>query len=263
MAVRRTKPPVRPGHRDHVRVNRLQWERQSNSYDRRFEQVLGGQRAKAWGVWRIPESRLHLLGKTRGRHVLELGCGGARWSIALARSGAKVLGLDISRMQLRHARREMRRSRTKFPLVRANAEYLPFAPESFDVVFCDWGAMTFCDPYRTVPEVGRVLRPGGRFAFATATPIFVLAESTRTYRLGRRLRSDYFGMHRFDYPREVNFQLTYGEWIRLFRENGFEVESLLEPRAPVGHPSRYLTPAEERWARHWPREAIWQLRKRE
>ena len=42
--------------------------------------------------------------------------------------------------------------------------------ESFDVVFCDHGAMSFCDPYRAVPEVARLLRPGGRFAFAHSTP---------------------------------------------------------------------------------------------
>lgn len=249
--------------RDHVTANRTQWERQSDRYDQRFEKILGGPHAKSWGLWRIPESRLHLLGDTRERDVLELGCGGARWSIALARSGARVVGLDFSWRQLRHAAREVRKSRVKFPLVRADAEHLPFEPGSFDVVFCDWGAMTFCDPYRTVPEVGRVLRPGGRFAFATASPIFALAEDRRTYRLPRRLRYDYFGLHRLDYPREVNFQLPYGEWIRLFRENRLEVESLIEPQAPLGHPSLYLKPADERWARHWPRESMWRLRKRD
>ena len=36
----------------------------------------------AWGVWQIPESELHVLGDVRGRDVLELGCGAARWSCA-------------------------------------------------------------------------------------------------------------------------------------------------------------------------------------
>jgi len=36
---------------------------------------------------------------------------------------------------------------------------------SFDIVFCDHGAMTFADRHRTVPQAARVLRPGGLFAF--------------------------------------------------------------------------------------------------
>ena len=39
------------------------------------------------------------------------------------------------------------------PLVQASAEAVPLADASFDIVFCDHGAMNFADPYRTVPEV--------------------------------------------------------------------------------------------------------------
>ena len=52
------------------------------------------------------------------------------------------------------------------------AEALPFADCSFDLVFCDFGAMTFGDPLLVVPEVARVLRRGGRFfclEFSTTT----------------------------------------------------------------------------------------------
>ena len=58
-----------------------------------------------------------------------------------------------------------------FPLIEASAEDVPLPAASFDIVFCDWGAMTFCDPQRTVPEAARLLRSGGLFAFATGTPI--------------------------------------------------------------------------------------------
>ena len=42
---------------------------------------------------------------------------------------------------------------------------MPLADSSFDLVFCDHGAMSFCDPAVTLPEVARLLRPGGRFVF--------------------------------------------------------------------------------------------------
>ena len=75
--------------------------------------------------------------------MLELGCGAAQWAIALAARGARVIGLDVSHGAARA--RTPRRSAT-LPLVQASGEQLPFADASFDVVFCDHGAISFCDP---------------------------------------------------------------------------------------------------------------------
>ena len=61
----------------------------------------------AWGVWQLPESELQVLGDLRGRDVLEFGCGAAQWSIALAKLGARPVGLDLSERQLEHGRRLM------------------------------------------------------------------------------------------------------------------------------------------------------------
>jgi len=116
-------------------------------------------------VWSIPESQLNVLGDVRDKDVLELGCGAAQWSIALAGLGARCVGLDNSARQLEHARRGMAAAGVDFPLVHASAETAPLPDASFDVVFCDHGAMTFADPERTVPEAARLLRPGGLFAF--------------------------------------------------------------------------------------------------
>jgi ubiquinone/menaquinone biosynthesis C-methylase UbiE len=193
--------------------------------------------------------------------VLEIGCGAARWSIALANRGARAVGIDLSSAQLVHAKRNARKARSGVRLVRGNAERLPFAPGSFDIVFCDWGAMTFCDPLRAVPEAARVLRLGGRLVFATSSPFRNLAENRRGYRIGRKLLYDYFGLHKIEYEKEVNFNLPYGEWIRLFTENGFAVETLLETRPRSRDRSSYLPPTAEHWARQWPLESIWRVRK--
>ena len=63
------------------------------------------------------------------------------------------------------------------PLVHASGEHVPFADESFDIVFADYGAFFFADPYRTVPESARVLRPGGLLAFTHSSPIEAIAWS--------------------------------------------------------------------------------------
>jgi ubiquinone/menaquinone biosynthesis C-methylase UbiE len=245
----------------HAQKNRAMWEATSDSYEQAHALDLSGAKAMTWGLWRIPEAELHILGEMAGKDVLELGCGAARWSIALAGCGARPVGLDVSSRQLQHARRLMAEAGVDFPLVQASAEDVPLPDAGFDIVFCDWGAMTFCDPHRTVPEAVRLLRPGGLLAFATATPIQFLCQDVQTDHLTNHLVNDYFGLRHLEWGNEVNFQLPYGEWIRLFRENGLLVEDLIETQPPHGATSSYCDDAETEWARHWPMENIWKLRK--
>ncbi len=245
----------------HAHKNRAMWETTSDSYEQQHAAALEGEKAMAWGLWRIPEAELGVLGDVAGKDVLEFGCGAARWSIALAQWGARPVGLDVSSRQLQHARRLMDEASVDFPLVEASAEDVPLPDASFDIVFCDWGAMTFCDPYRTVPEAARLLRPGGLFAFATSTPMHVVCHNLQTDQVERTLVNDYFGMTRMEWNDEVDFQLPYGEWIRLFRRSGFVIEDLIETRPAAGVSSTYRNEAENEWARHWPMENIWKLRK--
>ncbi len=191
------------------------------------------------------------------RDVLELGCGAAQWSTALSDRGARAVGLDLSETQLAHARVGMTR------LVQASALTLPFRDESFDVVFSDHGAMSFCDPSLTVPEVARILRPGGLLAFCGATPFHIVCDDGT--RVTRKLHQDYFGMRRFDWQGEgtIDFQLEYGEWIRLFRRHGFAIEDLIELRPPEGATTTYTEFVAHKWARRWPAEHIWKVRKAE
>ena len=246
---------------EHARKNRAMWEASSDEYQQRHDAALSGEHAMAWGLWRIPEAQLHILGEVTGKDILEFGCGAARWSIALAEHGARPVGLDISPRQLQHARSFMQEAGVDFPLIEASAEDVPLPDASFDIIFCDWGTMTFCDPMRTVPEAARLLRSGGLFAFSTASPISVMCLNMQADQVERALVNDYFDMKRIEWENEVNFQLPYGEWIRLFRQAGFVVEDLVEIQPPIGATSTYRSDAETEWARHWPMENIWKARK--
>jgi ubiquinone/menaquinone biosynthesis C-methylase UbiE len=253
--------PPRTHSSRHVRTNRRFWDAGSDEYDERHRSALSGRRAATWGLWRIPETTLRLLGSVRGKEILELGCGAGRWSAALADRGARPVGLDASRSQLGQAKRLVRSGSPRLPFVLADAELLPFVDESFDLVFCDWGAMTFCDPLRTVPECARILRPSGRFVFSTASPLRYLAlDRVRDRQVPRLLRS-YFDQRRVVLGDTVEFQLPYGKWIDLFRSNGLSVERLVESRPTAGKSSSYVGRSDAKWAERWPMEAIWSLRK--
>jgi len=255
-----SSPSPLPRISGHARRNRALWERTAEAYEKRHHSELGMKHAMSWGFWRVPESQLRLLGPVRGREILELGCGAARWSVALALKGAHMTGLDVSPVRLAQARLWMERAGVEFPLVEASAESLPFPARRFDTVFCDWVAMTFVDPYRSVPEVARVLRPGGIFAFSNSNPLRSVCQDRVRDRMSRSLLYEYFGLHRMEYPeQEVDFQLTFGEWIRLFRENRFVVDELIEPRPAPRATSTFLSPREVAWARRWPLEVIWRL----
>jgi SAM-dependent methyltransferase len=244
----------------HIRKNRRHWDEESHAYQERHGATLRRTRL-AWGVWRIPESRLRILGDPAGKDVLELGCGAAQWSVGLARKRARPVGLDLSAAQLTHARRDMRRARASFPLVQGSADHLPFADETFDIVFCDHGAMTFTEPARTVPEVARVLRPGGLLAFSHDTPIHFVTWDPKRERYGDRLRGDYFDMRSDPAEVSVVFQLPYGEWVRVFRSSGLVVEDLIELRPPSNATTTYEEYDDIDLARRWPVEQIWKVRK--
>jgi len=244
-----------------ARTNRRYWDRFADEYQDRHASQLN-RRELCWGVWAIPESELNVLGDISGRDILELGCGAAQWSIFLARRGARPVGLDNSRFQLAHPARLMREAGVRFPLVHASAERVPLAAERFDVVFCDHGGMSFADPTRTIAEAARVLRPGGLLAFNMASPILFLSWSEWTEAVEEKLQRPYFGMRRFEYNDGlVEYQLPYGEWIRLFRQNRFVVEDLIELRPPGDATTTYPEYVPHEWARRWPAENIWKVRK--
>ena len=82
---------------------------------------------------------------------------------------------------------------------------------------------------------------------------------------GTTLLRPYFGMHRTTWPDDtsVEFHLPHGEWIRVLRSAGFEIERLVEIQAPadaVMDPRWSIATGE--WAHKWPSEEAWVARKR-
>ena len=245
---------------DPIQKNKDYWNRSSVAYQESHGASLDDE-PLSWGVWRIPEATLRVLGETRDRDVLELGCGGAQWGVALFEGGSRVVGIDFSHEQLRDARARCRRRDVALPLLVGNAECLPLADGSFDIVFCDHGALSFARPEPCVAEAARVLRPGGLLAFCMASPIHSLCWDEPSDEVGTTLRRDYFGLDRLEDDDSVCFQRTYGDWIRIFGAHGIVVEDLIEPRPSASSTTTYSDYVPLAWARRFPAEALWKLRK--
>lgn len=246
---------------DYLR-NRAAWDASSDDYQAEHYAQLAAQ-PEAWGIWSLPERELQLIGDVAGRDVLEFGCGGALWSIALARRGARCTGLDNSARQLAHAREAVATSGVDVTLVHGKGERTPFADASFDVVFCDHGAMSFADPARTVPEVARIVRPGGRFAFNLEHPFHAMAWNEAGTELGRTMSRAYFSLGRYCDPGDgiVSHTRTISGYVALLQEHGFAIERLLEPQPVADAVTTYSEFAPLAWAREFPVELIIAARK--
>lgn len=250
---------------DHVRRNRAAWETRAPEYEAWAPRAWAAEEW-SWGLFSVPDADLKAMPESvAGLDVAELGCGTAYISAWLARRGARPVGIDNSPAQLETARRMQEQFGISFPLHLGNAEETPFADASFDMVISEYGASIWCDPYRWIPEAARILRPGGRLIYLInstllmlCTPVDAADDTPATTCLERPL----FGLHRLDWPDgSVNFSLSSGNWIRLLRANGFEVEDLIEVQPPAGATTSFPIVTPE-WARQWPCEEIWKAVKR-
>jgi SAM-dependent methyltransferase len=243
----------------HERRNREFWDADADDYQAAHDGQLSG---RVWGVWSIPDAEIGALGDVRELTVLELGCGAAQWSIALVGDARLVIGLDQSTRQLHHAAGNVAAKRARVPLLCASGEAIPLRSASFDVVFCDHGALSFCDPDVIVPECARLLRPGGRLAFNHGTLLRDLCYDQKRDHQTKHLHRPYYGARVFDWSDgTVDFHRTYGEWIRCFRRHGLVIDDLVELVPPEGASTTYTDYVPYEWARAWPAEEIWVLHK--
>ena len=249
---------------EHVRRNRAMWDEWAKRFAAAGERAWGEATA-TWGIWGVPESEVRMFpGELAGTDAIELGCGTAYVSSWMARRGAKVVGIDNSEAQLATARRLQREHGVEFPLIHGNAEEVPYPDASFDFAISEYGACLWADPYKWVPEAARLLRPRGQLSFLTNSALHTLCvPETDGVPSANRLLRPAFGMYRVEWPGDpgVEFHLSHGDWIRLLRGSGFEIEDLVELRPAPDATTEYLYTTLE-WSRKWPCEEAWKARKR-
>ena len=172
------------------------------------------------------EDTLKLLGHVEGKRILDLGCGAGHNAIALAKQGAKVIGVDESSDQIADARAACERERAKVELHHAPLAELAFIrADTIDAVVSVWGLVPVDDIDRVFRQVDRVLRPEHPLVLSMPHPAYAMVDHADHE---RRVHRSYWETAGVDgaVPRTV---------AQLFQSLGranFRVDTLLEPEPP-------------------------------
>ena len=246
----------------YVHTNRAHWDELAANYAV-AARLLWAQAEPTWGSFNVPQADVPMLpDDVSGKDVLELGCGTGYVSAWVARAGGRPVGLDNSARQLATARLMQQQFGVVFPLLHGDGEHVPLADGRFDLVISEYGASIWCDPYRWVPEAARLLRRGGRLVFLRNSTLSMLCVPDVGVATDRLLRPQ-AGLHRMSWQSDpgVEFHLGHGDWIRVLRASGFDVEDMIEVFAPADtrKDTDYITAD---WARQWPVEEVWFARLR-
>jgi SAM-dependent methyltransferase len=242
-----------------IALNRALWAVMNERFTDAAAQGMWARQETVWGLFAIPEGELQVLGDVRDLDVAELACGTAYFSAWLTRAGARVVAVDLSGEQLATARRLQEQLGPVFPLVQADAERVPLATGRFDLVVSEHGVAAWCDPERWLPEAARLLRPGGRLAFLTNSHLSALCVPEEEGVAEERLLRGQREVYRVHWSGGgIEFHPSHGDWVRLLRGSGFEVEAMREIYAPPDsgdHPFYEIVSGA--WSAKWPAEELW------
>lgn len=178
------------------------------------------------------EAELRLLGRLKGKRVLELGWGTAGSCVAFAREGATTIAVDVSAEHLARVRRRCEREEVRVELRHGDLAELAFLrADSIDLVFSAYGLGPVEDLGRVLRQAHRVLRPRGTLVFSLAHPAADLLGDEGQEGDRALLTRPYWSSGRVERPGAAAAwrHRTLSELYLALVRAGYRVEQLLEP----------------------------------
>jgi len=133
----------------------------------------------------VAEELIETLDVRSTDRLLDVATGSGNAALAAARRGCEVVGVDYVPALLERARQRAVAEGVEATFVDGDAEALPFADDSFDVVASVFGAMFAPDHQQTASELLRVTRSGGRIGLVAHTPDGFIGQLFKT--IGRHV----------------------------------------------------------------------------
>jgi len=195
---------------------------------------------------------LAMLPDVRGLSGIDIGCGEGHNTRLIARRGARLVGIDIAEVFIRHALEAEQKEPLGIEYRVASAVEIPFPKNHFDFATAVMSLMDVPETDRALSEAFRVVKPGGFLQFSICHPCFdtphrrnLRNEQGLTYAIEvgdyfRNLNGDVtewlFGaapkelkqnLPKFKTPR---FTRTVSQWLNLLVHTGLVLEQVEEPR---------------------------------
>ena len=108
-------------------------------------------------------------GDVRGKRVLDYGCGAAEGGVFLAKQGARVVGIDVSAGMLAAAQRLAARHGVEIETRQVTSDLIPAGDQEFDLIYGN-GVLHHVSLPVAIPELARVMKPGGKGCFIEPLP---------------------------------------------------------------------------------------------
>lgn len=108
-------------------------------------------------------------GDVRGKRVLDYGCGAAEGGVFLAKQGARVVGIDVSAGMLGAAQRLAARHGVEIETRQVTSDLIPAGDQEFDLIYGN-GVLHHVSLPVAIPELARVMKPGGKGCFIEPLP---------------------------------------------------------------------------------------------
>lgn len=118
----------------------------------------------------VGESLCEALDLRAGQRVLDVAAGNGNATLAAARRWCNVVSTDYVPTLLERGRARANAESLPVQFEQADAENLPYADHSFDVVLSTFGVMFTPDQDKAAAEMARACKPGGRIGLANWTP---------------------------------------------------------------------------------------------
>lgn len=150
-----------------------------------------------------------------GKKILDVGTGGGRFALSLAKCG-DIYGVDLSLEMLRAFVNKAEQEQVRAVVYQADAENLPFKKETFDIALC-MATITVCpNPEKVILEMNRVLKPGGIIVVSITNKLSLPTLGTITPNIYKFITGK---------PVEYRTYMAY-QMVKLFRHAGLSVRKI-------------------------------------